>query len=40
MNEDRSERFYNKLNTVFSKPTAKDATVLLGDFNAKIGWVG
>ena len=35
--EGTKEDFYNKLQTVLDKMKEKDVTILMGDFNAKIG---
>ena len=35
--EETKEDFYNKLQTLCDKRTKKDMTILMGDFNAKIG---
>ncbi|CAH8626502.1 unnamed protein product [Schistosoma haematobium] len=36
-NEDAKEQFYNRLQSIVEKCPTKDLTILMGDFNAKVG---
>ncbi|VDO55391.1 unnamed protein product [Schistosoma margrebowiei] len=36
-NEDAKDQFYNRLQSIIEKCPTKDLTILMGDFNAKVG---
>ncbi|VDP00793.1 unnamed protein product [Schistosoma margrebowiei] len=36
-NEDAKDQFYNRLQSIVEKCPTKDLTILMGDFNAKVG---
>ncbi|VDO51213.1 unnamed protein product [Schistosoma margrebowiei] len=36
-NEDAKDQFYNRLQSIVEKCQTKDLTILMGDFNAKVG---